>query len=333
MSADLTGALATVTSVTGSGIGLRIAASILQVVVVVVGGPLLVGLMAKIRARAEGRIGAPIIQPLRDLRKLFWKERIHAEHASAVLAMVPLVLVASAAVAAAISPLVTTAPALAGGADAFVIVYLLLMGSVALALGGLDPGTAFGGMGSSRAMTIGALAEPALLVSILALSVQAKTSNLPGIVTATLAHPSWMASPERLLALVAVVVVVIAETGRIPVDNPSTHLELTMIHEAMVLEHAGPDLALVTLGEAMRLALLFGLVANLFFPWGIASSAGVAHLALGVVVLAAKTTAIAVVIALIEISTAKLRLFRVPELLAGGFVLSVLAVMTGLVTR
>jgi formate hydrogenlyase subunit 4 len=321
---------ATVASI---GLGPRIAASILQVATVAVGGPLLVGLMAKIRARAEGRIGAPISQPLRDLCKLVRKERIHAEHASAVLTLAPLVLVASAAVAIAISPLLTIAPVLAGGADAFVVVYLLIMGSVALALGGLDPGTAFGGMGSSRAMTIAALAEPALLVSILALSIQAKTSNLPGIVTATLAHPGWMASPERLLALVALVVVVIAETGRIPVDNPSTHLELTMIHEAMVLEYAGPDLGLVTLGEAMRLGLLFGLVANLFFPWGIAANSGLVRLALGVGVLAAKATAIAIVIALIEISTAKLRLFRVPELLTGAFVLAVLAVMTGLVTR
>ena len=330
--AAITAALVTGTA-TSTGLGPRIAASILQVAAVAVGGPLLIGLMAKIRARAEGRIGAPISQPLRDLRKLVRKERIHAEHASAVLTLAPLVLVASAAVAVAISPLVITAPVLAGGADAFVVVYLLLMGSVALALGGLDPGTAFGGMGSSRAMTIGALAEPALLVSILALSIQAETSNLPGIVTATLAHPGWMANPERLLALVAVVVVVIAETGRIPVDNPSTHLELTMIHEAMVLEHAGPDLGLVTLGEAMRLGLLFGLVANLFFPWGIATNASVAHLALGVGVLGAKAAAIALVIALIEVSTAKLRLFRVPELLSGAFVLAVLAVMTGLVTR
>ncbi len=317
----------------GAALKMRMPASLLQVAAIVVGGPLLVGLMAKCRARAEGRIGAPISQPLRDLRKLVRKERIHAEHSSAVLAVAPFVLVASATVAVAISPLVTTAPVLDGGADAFVVVYLLLMGSVALALGGLDPGTAFGGMGSSRAMTVGALAEPALLVAILALSIQAKTSNLPGIVKATLAHPGWLASPERLLALAALVVVVIAETGRIPVDNPSTHLELTMIHEAMVLEYAGPELALVTLGEAMRLGLLFGLVANLFFPWGIASSASLPQLSLAVVVLAAKAATIAVVIALIEVSTAKLRLFRIPELLAGGFVLAVLAVMTGLVTR
>jgi formate hydrogenlyase subunit 4 len=202
---------------------------------------------------------------------------------------------------------------------------------VALALAGLDAGTAFGGMGASRAMTIGALAEPALLVAVLALSLQAGTSNLPGIVTATLAHPGWVATPQRLLALAALVVVVFAETGRIPVDNPSTHLELTMIHEAMVLEYAGPELALVTLGGMMRLGLLLSLLANLFFPWGIAATASIPVLILGLAVLAAKTAAIAAAIAVTEVSAAKLRLFRVPEILSAAFVLSVLAVVTGLV--
>ncbi|HLI23665.1 MAG TPA: NADH-quinone oxidoreductase subunit H [Acidimicrobiales bacterium] len=315
------------------GLGPRIAVSVLQVAAVAVGGPLLVGMMAKIRARAEGRAGAPISQPLRDLAKLVGKETIHAEHSSVVAPLAPFVLVASAAVAVAISPLVTTAPVMQGGADVFVVVYLLLMGSVALALGGLDAGTAFGGLGSSRAMTIGALAEPALLVAILALSIQAGTSNLPGIVAATVAHPGWAANPERLLALVALVIVVIAETGRIPVDNPSTHLELTMVHEAMILEYAGPELALVTLGEAMRLGLLFALVVNLFAPWGIASGAGVTAVAVALGAVAAKAAVLGAVISAVEVSTAKLRLFRVPELLAGGFVLAVVGVMTGLVTR
>lgn len=320
-------------AVAAVGLGGRIGASLLQVVAVVLGGPLLLGLMAKIRARAEGRRGAPITQPLRDLRKLARKERIRAEHASAVLALAPLVLVASAATAVGVAPLLTTSPALEGGADAFVVVYLLLTGSIALALAGLDPGTAFGGMGASRAMTIGALAEPALLVALLALSLQAHTSNLPHIVAATLAHPAWLASPERLLALAALVVVVIAETGRIPVDNPSTHLELTMVHEAMILEYSGPDLGLVTLGEAMRLGLLLGLVANLFFPWGIAAGTGPGALLVALLALGAKAAAIATAIALVEVSTAKLRLFRVPELLAGGFVLAALAVVTGLLAR
>jgi formate hydrogenlyase subunit 4 len=313
--------------------GAQAAASLVQVAALIVGAPLLLGLMAKVRARAEGRIGAPVHQPLRDLRKLLGKERIHAEHASLVLPIAPLVLVATALVAIAIAPLVTSAPALGRSADLFVVVYLLLAGSMALALGGLDAGTAFGGMGASRAMTIGAIAEPALLVAVLALSIQAGTSNLPAIVSATISHPAWVMTPQRLLALVALVVVVLAETGRIPVDNPSTHLELTMVHEAMVLEHAGPELALVNLGEALRLGLLFGLLANLFFPWGVATSASPARLLIGVGALGAKTAVLAVSVALLEVSTAKLRLFRVPELLGGAFVLAVLAVVSGFVTR
>ncbi len=309
------------------------AASVLQVGAVALGGPLLLGLMGKVRARAEGRTGPPVTQVLLDLRKLVRKEAVRADQASAVTALAPRLLVASAAVAAAFTPLVTTRPVVATGADAFVVVYLLLMGSVALALGGLDAGTAFGGMGSSWAMTIGAISEPALLVGVLALAVQSGTSNLPGIVDASLAHPGWLASPQRLLALAALVVVVIAETGRVPVDNPSTHLELTMVHEAMVLEQAGPDLALVTMGEAMRLGLLLGLLANLFFPWGIDASVSGPAVVVALAALGAKTAAMAVLIALVEVSTAKLRLFRVPELLAGGFVLAVVAVMTGLVAR
>jgi formate hydrogenlyase subunit 4 len=208
------------------------------------------------------------------------------------------------------------------------VVFLLLLGSVALALGALDTGTAFGGMGASRVMTIGALSEPALLVAVLALSIPARSSNLPTIVSRSLAHPAWLASPQRLLAVVALVIVIVAECGRLPVDNPSTHLELTMIHEAMVIEYAGPDLALVKLAEAMRLGFLLALLAVLFVPWGIATAPGPGHLALGLVAVAAKVAALGVALAAAEVLVAKLRLFRVPELLAGAFVLSVLAVIS-----
>lgn len=308
-------------------------ATLIQIVVVGLGGPLLVGWMAKIKARAEGRVGAPVVQPLRDLRKLITKERLHARHSSVVLALAPVVIMASTVVAVAIAPLVSTRPVLGSSADILVIVYLLLTGSAAAALAGLDAGTAFGGMGSSRAMTIGALAEPALLVAVIALAIQSGTSNLPSMMLSTLAHPDWVLGPSRLLALGALLIVVIAETGRIPVDNPSTHLELTMVHEAMNLEYAGTELALVSLGEAMRLGLLFSLVANLFLPWGIATHDTALSLLVGTVSLALKTVLVATSIALIEVRSAKLRLFRLPELLAGGFVLSVLAVVTGLVTR
>jgi formate hydrogenlyase subunit 4 len=180
-------------------------------------------------------------------------------------------------------------------------------------------------------MTIGALSEPALLVAVLALSVPAHSSNVPTIITRSLSHPLWLATPGRLLALVAFMIVIVAESGRLPVDNPSTHLELTMIHEAMVLEYAGPDLALVKLGESMRLAVLLALFANLFIPWGIATAPGPGHLALGLVTAMAKVAALGVGLASFEVAVAKLRLFRVPELMAGAFVLSVLAVISALV--
>ncbi len=308
-------------------------AAVVQVGALALGAPLLLGLMRKMRAQLEGRVGPPVLQPLRDVRKLFRKERIRPDQASWIFPLAPVVLVATVAVAAAMTPLVTTRPALGGSSDLFALVYLLLIGSTVLALAGLDAGTAFGGMGASRALTIGALAEPALLVSILALSFAAHSSNLPAIVQATVLHPGMLATPQRLFSLGALVVVIVAESGRLPVDNPATHLELTMIHEAMVLEYSGPDLALVTVGEAMRLVLLLGILANLFLPWGVGSVDTLPAIAIGLVAVAVKVAVAAVALAVFEVFTAKMRLFRLPELLAGAFVLGVLAVVSGLVVR
>jgi len=316
---------------TGWSITSMSAISLLQVVLVIVGGPLLLGFMRKVRCRMEGRVGPPVHQPLLDLRKMAGRERTRPEHASWVFPLAPVVLVATTLVVAAVAPLLATDPAFGWSADLFAVVFLLLLGSVSLALGALDTGTAFGGMGASRAMTIGALAEPALLVAILALSVPAHSSNLPTIIIRSLAHPAWLATPERVLALVAFVIVIVAESGRLPVDNPSTHLELTMIHEAMMLEYAGPDLALVKLAESTRLVVLFTLLADLFVPWGIATSPGPWHLAVALASTAGKLVVLGAALAVFEVTVAKLRLFRVPELLAGAFVLATLAVLSTLV--
>jgi formate hydrogenlyase subunit 4 len=308
-------------------------AGAVQLAAVGIGGPLLVGLMRKVRSHLEGRIGPPVRQPLLDLRKLFTRQRVRPDRSSWVFGAGPVVLVATAVVVTVISPLVTSRPPLGQSADFFAVVFLLLLGSVALALAALDTGTAFGGMGASRAMTVGALSEPALLVAILALAVPAHTSNLPALVRTGLSHPAVIASPERILALGAFVVVILAVSGRLPFDNPSTHLELTMIHEAMVLEYAGPDLALVTLGEAMRLTLLLGLLVNLFVPWGIATSTGAADVVVGLASLVGKVAVAGIAVAVFEVFTAKLRLFRLPELLAGGFMLAVLGAVMALVVR
>lgn len=308
-----------------------VAVSVLQVLGVVVGGPLLVGLMRKVRCRLEGRVGPPVRQPLLDLRKLARRERTRPDRASWIFSVVPVVLVATTLVIALVAPLLSTDPAFGWSADLFALIYLMLIGSVVLALGALDTGTAFGGMGASRAMTIGALSEPALLVAVLALSIPAHSSNVPTIVARSLAHPAWLATPQRLLSLVAFLIVIVAESGRLPVDNPSTHLELTMIHEAMILEYAGADLALIKLGESMRLIVLLALFADLFVPWGIATAPGVGHVVVGIVAIGAKVAALGVALAAFEVAVAKLRLFRVPELLAGAFVLAVLAVISALV--
>ncbi len=249
---------------------------IVQVGLAVGGAPLGVGLLRTVRARLEGRAGPPIVQPWRDLRKLWAKERIAPEHTSWVFATAPILLVSSALVIAAILPLASTASPLDHVGDLFAVVSLFLVGTVVLALGGLDPGTAFGGMGASREMTVAALAEPTLLLAVFAISGRAGSSNLASIVTATLHAPRTVVSLPSLLALVALAIAALAECGRMPVDNPSTHLELTMIHEAMVLEYAGPDLALVELAAGMRLLLFATLLVNLFVPFGIATDHRVA---------------------------------------------------------
>lgn len=297
----------------------------LQVVLVAAGAPLLVGLMRQIRARAEGRAGAGVLQPWRDLRKLLRKEPIAPHGTGPLFRTAPLVLAGTTLVVAAAVPIVTTRSPLDGAADLFAVTALLALGTVALALAGIDTGTAFGGMGASREMVVLALVEPTILLSTFALSVRVGSTNLGAIVGATLDDPQQAVFPASLLALVALVIVVIAEAGRMPVDNPSTHLELTMIHEAMVLEYAGPDLALVEWASAMRLTVLLALLSNLFVPWGIAGDS-LAMLPVAVAAIAAKVAVAGGALAAGEVFMAKLRMFRVPELLAGSFVLALFAV-------
>ncbi|MFJ8962714.1 respiratory chain complex I subunit 1 family protein [Lentzea sp. NPDC102401] len=305
---------------------LGVVGGVVQPVLIVAGSPLLVGVMRQVRARIEGRAGAGALQPWRDLRKLMRKEPIAPRGTSEVFRFAPLVLVATTLVVVVVVPFVTTDSAVDPVADLFAVVALLALGAVALALAGLDTGTAFGGMGASREMTILALVEPTLLVAIFALSVRVGSTNLGAIVSSTLHDPARVISPASLLAAVALIVVIVAETGRIPVDNPSTHLELTMVHEAMVLEYAGPDLALIELASAMRLSVFLGLLANLFLPWGVATTATPMALLAGVLALVVKVGLLGAALAAGEVFLAKLRLFRVPELLAGSFLLALLAV-------
>jgi formate hydrogenlyase subunit 4 len=307
---------------------LGIVAGVTQPVLLLAGSPLLVGLLGKVRARLEGRVGAGLWQPYRDLRKLFGKEPIDPGGTGEAFRFAPLLLLATTVVVAVVAPFVAAEPVIGPAADLFAVVTLLALGAVGLVLGGLDTGTAFGGLGAGRRLTILALAEPTLLVAILALATRAGSTNLGAIVSATLDDPVRVVSPGGLLAAAALLVAIVAEAGRRPVDDPATLDEPTMVHGLTMLEYAGPDLALVRLASAMRLAVLLGLLANLFVPWGIATSAGAAAVLVGVGALVVKVAVLGALVAVAEVFTARLRLGRVPELLAGSFLLALLAVST-----
>ncbi len=304
-------------------------AGAVQIGAVMAGAPLVVGLTRQVRARWEGRVGGGILQPWRDIVKQLGKQQITPLGTTVVFAAAPAVVAGSTLLIAAIAPLVATGSPLDGSADLFAVVGLLLVGTVALTLAGIDTGTSFGGMGASREITIAALVEPTILLAVFALSMPAGSANLGALVAHTISHPEQVVSLAALLAFAALVIVIVAETGRLPVDNPATHLELTMVHEAMVLEYAGPRLALIEWATGMRLTVLLALLANLFAPWGIADSRpGALGIVFGLAAVTAKVAALAALLATVEVFVAKLRLFRVPELLAGSFLLALLAVVT-----
>ncbi|HEY7869127.1 MAG TPA: NADH-quinone oxidoreductase subunit H, partial [Methylomirabilota bacterium] len=245
----------------------------------------------------------------------------------------PFVVFASTVAVTFLVPMLVVPLPLDGVGDLLVVVYLLLLGTFFLSLAGLDPGSAFGGMGASRGMTVAALAEPTLALAIFALALGAGSTNLGQIVARTLAAPATSLSPGHLLAFGALFIVTLAETGRLPVDNPATHLELTMIHEAMVLEYSGRYLALIEWAAALKLLIFFALLGNLFVPWGVAVEVTALALALAAVSLLAKLLVLAGAVALLETGIAKLRLFRVPELLSASFVLALLAVTSSFLLR
>jgi formate hydrogenlyase subunit 4 len=303
----------------------EVAVAILHVVVIAAGGPALVGALRTLKARLVGRRGPSLWQPYRDLRKLFVKTPVISTTTSWVFRATPYVLMSTMIVAALAAPVLSSHPPLAF-AGIILLMYLFLLGTFFLTLAGLDAGSAFGGMGSSREVAVAALAEPTVILAVLALSLRANTTNLGGVVEGLAHNPLLAANPVHLLAFVAFFIVMLAETGRIPVDNPSTHLELTMIHEAMVLEYSGRHLALVEWASAMKLLLFLTLLANLFFPWGVPAALAPSALLLGVLILAVKLALLTIAIAVLETAMAKLRLFRVPELLAGSFALALLSV-------
>jgi formate hydrogenlyase subunit 4 len=304
-----------------------------QALVALAMAPGLVGLIRWMKARMQGRRGAPVWTPYFELGKLFRKETIVSPNASWLFRLAPFVVFASTVVVALLVPMLVTPLPFNSVADLFAVVYLLLLATVFLALAGLDPGSAFGGMGASREMTVAAISEPAIALAILSLALTAGSTNLGEMAARTIANPSAVLSPGHILAFAALFIVMLAETGRLPVDNPATHLELTMIHEAMILEYSGPYLALIEWASWLKLVIFLALAGNLFVPWGLSASLAPAALAVAAVTLVLKLVVLATAVAVIETRVAKLRLFRVPELLAVSFVLGLLAVTSSFAVR
>ncbi|MCK6449659.1 MAG: NADH-quinone oxidoreductase subunit H [Alphaproteobacteria bacterium] len=304
-----------------------------QMALVLVLAPLLTGIVRLVKARLMGRRGPSPIQPYRDLMRLLRKEAVLAENASWLFRVTPYVVFASIWVAASLVPTFATGLIFSWSADLIAIVALLGSARFFLALAGMDVGTSFGGIGSSREMMIASLAEPAMLMIVFAVALLAGSTQL-STVAAVLQQPEVGLRVTLALALVAMVIVAIAENARIPVDNPATHLELTMVHEAMVLEYSGRHLAMIEAGAFLKLLLYVSLIACVFLPFGLApSGAGPAAYALALLVYLAKLLGGGVLLALFETSIAKMRVFRVPEYLGVALMLGLLGVMLLFVSR
>jgi formate hydrogenlyase subunit 4 len=286
--------------------------------------PLLRGLIRKMKAAFQLRQGPRLLQPYSDIAKLLRKEPLRSTSASWVFVAGPRVYFASALAATALVPAVVAAAPLEAAGGILLFVGLLALGRFALATAALDTGSPFGGMGASREMTVGALAEPALMLALFTAGLSAGSLNLGELVRRT-AERGTSIHPGELLAAAALFIVLLAEAGRVPIDNPATHLELTMIHEAMVLEYSGADLALVEWGSAVKELVFMTLLAGLFFPIGAATSLAPAALAVALLALVAKVFGLALLVVLVESTNAKLRLFRVPELMAVALGLGFLA--------
>jgi formate hydrogenlyase subunit 4 len=304
--------------------------AVAQTLLYVAGAPLLAGWVKRMKCHMQNRAAPSLFQPYRDIAKLLRKHTVLAENASWLFRTAPYIIFGATLLAAAVVPLIALQLPTAAIADAIVLAGFLALARFFIALAGLDVGTAFGGMGSSREVMIGALAEPALLMTVFTVAMSASTTNLSEAMGYTLSS-GLVVRPSFVFAMLGLMLVAVAETGRVPVDNPATHLELTMVHEAMILEYTGRHLALIELASAIKLMLYMTLIANLFLPWGIAVELTPRELAEGLVAIAAKLALLGVVLVAWEISLAKMRVFRVPAYLGSAFLLSLLGMLTHVV--
>ena len=305
----------------------------LQMIVVLAVAPLLTGFVRKVKARLQRRQGPPVLQPYRDLARLFRKEVVLADNASWLFRATPYLIFAATWVAAALVPTFASGLLFSWSADLIAIIALLGSARFFLALAGMEIGTAFGGIGASREVMIASFAEPAMIMMVFTVALVAGSTQLSTI-SAIFADSGVGLRVSLGLALIALILVAIAENGRIPVDNPATHLELTMVHEAMVLEYSGRHLALIELASSLKLLLYLSLIACIFMPWLLApASAGAEAYVIGFAAWFVKLIAGGALLGGFETSIAKMRVFRVADFLGAGLMLGLLATLLLFVSR
>ena len=299
-----------------------------QMTAIIILSPLLQGVIKKTKAVMQGRQGPATLQPYRDLRKHWAKSTVLSDSSSWITRLGPYIAFGMMVCAAAALPVATfSSELLIAGGSIFVLLYLLAGARFSLVLTGLDSGSAFAGMGASRDLLFAVMAEPTVFLALLAVGLTAIPVSLPGIGLPLEQHLGLFFSPARVLAMVAVFLIALAETGRLPVDNPDTHLELTMIHEGLLLELTGRHLALVTWGAYIRQVVWFTILIDVFFPWGVASGTGVIAIACGFLLWAVKCLLLAVIVAFIESVSAKMRIFMVPRYLGFALLLAMAALL------
>jgi formate hydrogenlyase subunit 4 len=303
---------------------------LVQALLTLLVAPLLLGITKRVKARLQYRRGPSILQPYRDLAKWWRKESVESDAASALTAAAPALVLAAVFVATLLVPIVGQRPPLEGWGDLLVVVGLMAVARFVLALSALDAGSAFGGMGSSREVAIATFVEPALLLALLGAALAAGSTDLGAIAALGVASGISWYTPALLLAAGAYAIVAVAETGHEPVDNPDTHLELTMIHEGMLLEASGPRLAIFTYAAELKLALVVGLFAAVFLPVGLAQDLAPLSVLVAVGAALAKLVAAAVVLGVLDASLAKLRILALPGLLATASIVAVIGLASRL---
>ena len=297
-------------------------AGVLQAAMTLLVAPLLFGITKRVKARLQYRRGPALLQPYRDLAKWWQKEVVESEAASPVTAAAPPIALACMVVATLLVPMLAVRAPLAGWGDVLVVVGLLALARFVLALAALDAGSAFGGMGSSREVAIATLVEPALLLALAGAAVLAHSTDIGTIAGLGVAAGASWYSPALLLSAAAFAIVAVAETGHEPVDNPDTHLELTMIHEGMLLEASGPRLAMLMYAAELKLVLVAGLFAAVFLPVGLAAGTGVLDIAVGLGATLAKLVAAAVALGILDATLAKVRILALPGLLTTASIIA-----------